>query len=547
MDAQLAAEMEGLKTGSTSESLEAEREARKAAKAAEKAAKEAAKAARAAQRGQKQGAATLPDADDPLAAHYGDTELVQSQGQSARVWTDVAELTPERAGQAVLVRARVHTVRGKGKSAFLVLRQATATVQAALFVDDVNVSKGMVKYASAIPRESIVDVEATLVLPQALIEACSQSQVELQVTAIHVVSRSAPLPFEVTDAARSAEAVRKAAEAGKVLVTVGQDVRLDNRYVDLRTPANQAIFRVQSAVCHLFRESLQGQGFIEIHTPKLLSGASEGGAAVFHFDYMGRPGCLAQSPQFYKQMAICSDLARVFEIGPVFRAENSYTHRHLCEFTGLDMEMAIHESYHEVLDVLDALFVHMFKGLNEQYARELEVIGEQYPFEPLKFLPKTLRLTFAEGIQMLQEAGYDVDPFGDLNTELERALGKLVKDKYNTEFYMLHRYPLAIRPFYTMPCKDDNRYSCSFDIFIRGEEIISGAQRVHDPVLLTQRAVELGLPVDTIQSYIDSFKYGVPPHGGAGVGMERVVMLFCGLDNIRKTSMFPRDPKRLTP
>lgn len=226
----------------------------------------------AAQRGQKQAPATEPDADDPLASHYGDTELVQSAVLTGRAWTDVGALTPELAGQPVLVRARVHTVRGKGKSAFLVLRQATATVQATLFVDDVNVSKGMVKYASAIPRESIVDVEGRVTTPQAPIEACSQSQVggprpmgmrshpasvgrttaagvssegdlvnsrsspaslcphpffldpqvELSVTAIRVVSRAAPLPFEVTDAARSAEAVRKAAEAGEVLPTVGQ-------------------------------------------------------------------------------------------------------------------------------------------------------------------------------------------------------------------------------------------------------------------------------------------------------------------------------------
>ncbi|KDD76372.1 class II (D, K and N) tRNA synthetase, partial [Helicosporidium sp. ATCC 50920] len=228
-------------------------------------------------------------------------------------------------------------------------------------------------------------------------------------------------------------------------------------------------------------------------------------------------------------------------------AENSFTHRHLCEFTGLDMEMCIYESYHEVLDVLDRLFVHMFEGLNQRCARELNVIGGQYPFEPLKFLKKSLRLTFAEGIQMLQEAGHEVDPFGDLNTELERTLGKLVRDKYDTDFYMLHRYPAAIRPFYTMPCPDDARYSNSYDIFIRGEEIISGAQRIHDPVLLEKRAAELGVPVEQIQSYIDCFKHGAPPHGGAGVGLERVVMLFCGLDNIRKTSMYPRDPKRLSP
>lgn len=139
------------------------------------------------------------------------------------------------------------------------------------------------------------------------------------------------------------------------------------------------------------------------------------------------------------------------------------------------------------------------------------------------------------------------DPYGDLSTELERSLGRLVAEKYNTDFYMLYRFPSGIRPFYTMPCVDDAKYSCSFDIFIRGEEIISGAQRVHDPALLTAQAAALGIPLPSIQSYLDAFKFGAPPHGGAGVGLERVVMLFCGLDNIRKTSMFPRDPKRLEP
>ena len=215
---------------------------------------------------------------------------------------------------------------------------------------------------------------------------------------------------------------------------------------------------------------------MEIHTPKLVPGASEGGAAVFKLDYMGRPACLGQSPQLYKQMAICAGLGKVFEIGPVFRAEFSYTHRHLCEFTGLDFEMAINESYHEVLDVVNELFVHMFEFLNNKCAKELAAINEQYPFEPLKYLPQAPRLTFAEGVELLKEAGIEVDPFGDLNTEAERALGETVAEKYKTDFYILHRYPQAVRPFYTMPCKDDPRYSNSYDIFIRGEEIISGAQ-----------------------------------------------------------------------
>ncbi|KAG2329080.1 hypothetical protein Bca52824_000260 [Brassica carinata] len=294
-------------------------------------------------------------------------------------------------------------------------------------------------------------------------------------------------------------------------------------------------------------------GFVSIHTPKLMAGSSEGGSAVFKLDYKGQPACLAQSPQLHKQMAINGDLRRVFEVCPVFRAEDSFTHRHLCEFVGLDVEMEIHRHYSEIMDLVDELFVFIFTELNEKCKKELEAVGKQYPFEPLKFLEKTLRLTFEEGIQMLKEAGVEVDPLGDLNTESERKLGQLVLEKYKTEFYILHRYPTAVRPFYTLPCADNPLYSNSFDVFIRVnilltcEEIMSGGQRVHIPEVLEKRAVECGIDVKTISTYIDSFKYGSPPHGGFGVGLERVVMLFCALNNIRKTSLFPRDPQRLSP
>jgi len=508
--------------------------------------KKAEKAEKAAQRGQKAAVMTAADPEDPLKEMYGDVGLVQSQSVSGRVWTTVSKLNASWKDKEVLVRGRLHNVRGKGKSAFIVLRQSFATVQVCLFVNDVTVSKGMVKYASQISRESIVDVAGVISCPENPVEGCSQSEVEIKVTSIRVISRASLLPFEVMDAARSEVDVKAAAAKGELLATVGQDHRLNNRFLDLRTPANQGIFKVQSAVCQLFRSYLLGEGFMEIHTPKLIAGASEGGASVFELDYMGQPACLAQSPQLYKQMAITADFDRVFEIGPVFRAENSQTHRHLCEFNGLDFEMVINEHYFEVLDVVEGVFEHIFNGLATQHARELSVINQQFPFELPVF--KRLRLTFAEGIKMLQENGYpDVDPLGDLSTEIERALGKLVKEQYGTDFYILHRYPSAVRPFYTMPCPDDPNYSNSYDVFIRGEEIISGAQRVHDSDLLLERAKACGVPTDSIQSYVDSFRLGAPPHGGAGVGLERAVMLWLGLDNIRKTSMFPRDPKRLTP
>eukprot|EP00877_Chromochloris_zofingiensis_P010012 jgi/Chrzof1/5264/Cz15g19140.t1 len=514
---------------------------------AKKDAKKAAKAERAQQRGVKQSATAQPDEDDPLKDKYGDAPRVQSQEQTGRTWTAVRDMTPALENKQVLIRGRVHAVRGKGNSAFLVIRQRTATVQAILFADKETVSKPMVKYATGIPKESILDVEGVVVCPQQPVESCSQKEVELKVTSIRCISRAAALPFEIADAARSEADVAAAEERGEKLVTVSQDVRLDNRYLDLRTPANQAIFRVQHAVCQLFKELLVQENFQEIHTPKTQAGASEGGAAVFRFDYMGRPGCLAQSPQLYKQMAICADFDRVFEIGPVFRAENSYTHRHLCEFIGLDFEMAIQEHYFEVCDVIEKLFVYIAEGLESRWSHELDTIHQQYPYE--RPVIKPFRLTYAEGIEILRGVpGYeDIDPMGDLNTEMERTLGKIIKEQHGTDFYILHRYPLVVRPFYTMPCADDSNYSNSFDVFMRGEEIISGAQRVHEPELLAERAEACGVPVDSIQPYVDSFKLGAPPHGGCGVGLERVVMLYCGLNNVRKTSMFPRDPKRLEP
>jgi len=488
------------------------------------------------------------DDNDPLkGTAYGDLRMVQSVCVTERKWTKVEELSEDKIGTSVLLRARVHNVRSKGKSAFVVLRERVSTVQCTLFVDDETVSKGMIKYVSSLPSESIVDVEGIVVKPESeAVEGCTQTTVEIQVTSVFCVSKvmEARLPFTMEDASRS----EKDLEANPQLARVAQDTRLNFRTLDLRTPANNAIFRLQSSVCRLFRDTLHAQGFTEIHTPKMIAGTSEGGSAVFRFEYMSLgTGCLAQSPQLYKQMAICGDLERVFEIGPVFRAENSHTHRHLCEFTGLDMEMTIKEHYFEVLDVLDKLFVAMFKGLSQGDAALVATVNQQYPAEPFKFCTPSLRLTFAEGIKMLQDAGVEVDPLGDLSTATERVLGKLVKDKYDTDFYMLHRYPMGIRPFYTMPCPDDDNYSNSFDIFMRGEEIISGAQRVHDPIMLEERAKLCGIEVETLRSYIDSFKLGVNPHGGCGVGLERVVMLFLGLDNIRKSSMFPRDPTRLAP
>ena len=193
------------------------------------------------------------------------------------------------------------------------------------------------------------------------------------------------------------------------------------------------------------------------------------------------------------------------------------------------------------------MFISIFRGLSEKYKHEIELVNKQFPRDKFTWLEPTLRIEWPEAIAMLREAGEEIGDFEDISTPQEKLLGRLVKTKYGTDFYVLDKFPLCIRPFYTMPDPHNPAYSNSYDIMMRGEEIMSGAQRIHDPALLEERAKEHGLEMHEIEAYIDAFKYGCPPHGGGGVGMERVVMLFLGLPNIRKTSLFPRDPKRVTP
>jgi len=246
-------------------------------------------------------------------------------------------------------------------------------------------------------------------------------------------------------------------------------------------------------------------------------------------------------------MAIIGDMERVMEIGPVFRAENSNTGRHLCEFTGLDFEMTIKEHFFEVLDVVGGLFYYIFDGISTRYANEMAIVNNQYPFEPLKLSNEVLKLTFKEGVKMLNEAGIEQDVNEDLSTETEKALGKLVFQKYETDFYILYGYPKSARPFYTMPDPSDENFTNSFDAFIRGEEVTSGAQRIHVYEMLMEKVKEKGINPETLKDYLNAFKLGAPAHGGAGIGLERVVKYITGIKSIKKTSMFPRDPKRLTP
>jgi len=478
--------------------------------------------------------------DDVSKGLYGIFPLIQSKEKIDRTLVNVNELNAKLAESTIWVRGRLFVSRSTGKQCFFTIRQRCHTIQA-LVVTSENVSKQMVKFVAGISRESIIDVEGVLKKTPTKVESCTQSDVELHVTKIFVISASEPrLPILLEDAMRPDT-------EDDSLASVSQDTRLDNRIIDLRTVTNQAIYKVEAGVCKLFRDTLSDQGFTEIHTPKIISAASEGGANVFKVSYFKTSAFLAQSPQLYKQMAIAADFDKVFTVGAVFRAEDSNTHRHLTEFVGLDLEVAIKYHYHEVIQIIGNLFTSIFKGLEEKFAEEIEIVRKQFPSEPFQFLEPALVLEYCEGVKLLNENGIKMNDDEDLSTANEKFLGKLVKEKYGTDFFILDKYPLAVRPFYTMPDPNSKKFSNSYDMFIRGEEILSGAQRIHDPILLAERAKHHGIQLDTIKSYIDAFKYGCPPHAGGGIGMERVVMLYLGLHNIRKTSLFPRDPKRLTP
>ncbi|KAG7363109.1 aspartate-tRNA ligase [Nitzschia inconspicua] len=538
--------------------IKAEREARKAEKErlkAEKKAKKEAERLALEQAEEIQDVTYLFFEEQDQYEPFGDLSRTMSRSRTGREFVKVQDLEGEGSkygpGDTVWLRGRLHSIRVKGGSCFLVLRQYSFhTVQACFFKDKENpdFSQKMIKYLKSLTEESVVDIEG--VLESAEVKSCSVQNVEVKIKRIHSVTKAASiLPFLVEDASRSEAEVDASQETDRPFPRLGQELRLDNRWMDLRAPANNAIMRVQSMVCQLFRESLYSQGFIEIHTPKLIAGESESGAGVFTTDYFGQTACLAQSPQLYKQMAISSDLTRVFEIGPVFRAENSHTRRHLCEFTGLDLEMAINDHYMETLEVIHKMFKHIFNGLETRMAKELEIIRQQYQSEPVTFTEEPCVIHWPEAMEILTKEGFDIgDGMGDLTGAMELALGKVVKEIYGTDFFMLDKYPMEERPFYTMPDPDDPKFSNSYDIFIRGQEICSGAQRCHDPELLEELLAQKGIEAgDGLKSYIQSFRDGVYPHAGAGIGLERVVFLYLGLDNVRKASMFPRDPNRCTP
>uniref|UniRef100_A0A1B6LL15 Aspartate--tRNA ligase, cytoplasmic n=1 Tax=Graphocephala atropunctata TaxID=36148 RepID=A0A1B6LL15_9HEMI len=485
---------------------------------------------------------------------YGTFGIIRSSENDKRrqnQFTLMKYINKEFKDKQISVRGRLQRSRTRGKQCFIVLRQQDRTIQCLLKVGP-QVSREMLKFASNISRESVIDISGRVQVTFVEIRSCTENWVEILIEELWVVSVAEALPIQVVDCARSEkglnpEGISRILNPDALNIHVNQDKKLDYRVLDLRTPANQAIFRLESAISRLFREILVRKGFLEIHTPKIIGAASEGGANVFTVSYFKTFAYLAQSPQLYKQMAIVADFDRVFTVGAVFRAEDSHTSRHLTEFVGLDLEMAFGFHYSEVLQVIENTFIELFRALESDYSREISTVRQQFYSEPFLFTDPPPRIKFYEAVRMLREAGSMVEIDAELTSHHEKLLGKLVRDKYKTDFFVIDKYPKSIRPFYIMPDPKDPKLSNSYDIFMRGEEVMSGGQRIHDASLLRKSARLRGVDLNKIKAYMEGFRFGCPPHAGGGIGLERTVALFLGVDNIRRTSMFPRDPKRITP
>jgi aspartyl-tRNA synthetase len=490
---------------------------------------------------------------EEMKARYGQLPLMQSNLRTEDKRIDLSTISEDTVGQEVVFRCRLHHSRAMGpKLVFLIFRQQIYTIQGVLHEEPNVTSVAMLHWAEHLRTGNVMKVRGIVTKAEIPVKSTTIHNVEIKITELKIIVRRAePVPFSVQEAEITVHDEDKIVDGRQSAIS--DRTRLSNRIMDLRTSTSQSIFRIQSGVGNLFRHTLDDERFIEIHTPKLQGAATESGASVFKVNYFGREATLAQSPQLGKQMAIASDFERVYEIGAVFRAENSNTHRHLTEYTGLDLEMTIEEHYHEALDIIDNTLKTIFQGVYRRYRKEVDIIKQQFPHEDLVWLKETPRIPFKDAVALLNDSGWltedgePVSPLEDLATRDEIRVGELIKEKYKTDYYILDKFPRSARPFYTMPDPEDDRYTNSFDIFVRGQEIISGGQRIHESKLLEENMKAFGVDPEIMQEYMEGFRWGAPPHAGCGIGLERIVMLLLKLGNIRLSSMFFRDPKSFPP
>ncbi len=426
------------------------------------------------------------------------------------------------AAEQIRVCGFVDTIRNKSKMAFIVLKDITGKVQ-------VTVEKGENEALDAAVNSLTPDSVITVIGKAVDSPYVKLGGVEIYPKEIIVESIAAPLPID--------REARKGHERSSI------DQRIDYRWVDLRTEKNQLLFKVQTVLVGAMRDYLREKGFLEIHTPKLIGAASESGSDVFEVKYFDRNAYLAQSPQFYKQMAMASGLERIFEVGPVFRAEKSFTSKHTTEFSGFDLEFSFIESYQDVMTLEAEILAYALGKVKEAYGEEIErVFGIPLEVPTLPFPQMKLADLYAE---LEAEFGYKVpeEEKGDLTTEAEHLSYDLAKKKFGHEFLFVTDFGAEKRAFYHM--RDENGIPQGYDLIWRGVEITTGAQREHRYEQLKAQAEEKGLAED-VKFYLEFFKYGCPPHGGFGLGIDRLTMLLLGM-TIKEVMFLFRGPTRLTP
>mgnify|MGYP000863336132 FL=1 len=425
--------------------------------------------------------------------------------------------------KSVTVQGWLHTLRDQKNMQFLILRDRTGLVQVAHY------KKGDLELAekiSGLGTESALTITGKVVVN----EIVKLGGIEIQLKDLQIEGAAdTPLPFE---------------PYGEYLPD--QDFRLDWRYLDLRRDTNRLIFEVQTTAEQAMREYWLDHDFIEIHSPKIMGAPSESGAELFSLPYFETTAYLAQSPQFYKQMAMAAGYERVFEIGPVFRADPSFTSRHMTEFTGVDMEMSWIASHEDVMQFMERWLAFTYARVIEKHADAIDTAFDVKLEVPSLPFP---RITMSDAHDLLKEVGYKLPPDKkhDLDPGAERALGAYFKETQGHDYVFVTEWPFEARPFYHMLKPDDSGITRSFDLLGKGLEVATGAQREHRYEVLKTQALAKGLTLEPIQNYLDYFRFGTPPHGGFGFGLSRFLMILMNLSNIREAVYLFRGPTRLSP
>lgn len=424
-----------------------------------------------------------------------------------------ADVKPEKDGEEVTLFGWVQDIRDLGGIRFVILQDREGTVQ--VTIPRKKVSGEVLSKSEALQKRYSIGVRGLVKKTE-----MTARGVEVIPKEIKIFSTSElPLPLDIT---------------GKTPASL--EVRLDARALDLCRKENIAVFKIQHTAVEAIREFLFERDFIEVHTPRIIASATEGGAALFSVDYFKRKAFLAQSPQLYKEQLVMS-LEKVFEVGPFFRAEESHTRRHLNEFVSVDIEQAFADA-EDVMQLLERLMQHVCKIVNEKCKKELTILKHnvEVPTVPFK------RLTYDEILQDLKGEGVDI-PWGeDIPTNAFRTLGKI-----HPYFYFIIDWPTRSKAFYIKP-RDDNSEICEgFDLMWRWMELASGGTRIASKDLLIRRLKEKGLNPDSFKHHLQAFGYGMPPHAGWAIGLERLTMMLTGKKNIREVTLYPRDRFRLTP